>query len=226
MLGASFVSRRAIRMGEAEAVYIVGRAKDEVVTKTGDAFFVQPGLFKMKVQEGARHPFLRALTADGAPVLTILDATLGFANDALHAAAGTGARVTGVEQGPVMQCLLEEGLPRLARGAGPLASAAARIELVRGEAGDVLRGLPAGAVDVVSLDPMMSRPKLGHPGMEPYRAFAITARATDDLLREALRVARCRVVLKLGKGAPRPPALPWTRVVPGAHVVYLVCEAQ
>jgi hypothetical protein len=76
------------------------------------------------------------------------------------------------------------------------------------------------------LDPMMSKPKKASPGFLVLRDFAVPDRATPDLLLQARRVARRRVVLKLGKGAPLPSDTPYAfpRVERGAHVVYYVAE--
>lgn len=207
----------------ASHVYVVGRAHEEVRNAAGASCFVQEGMLSTKladpVQGGARHPFLRALAGeDGCE--TVVDCTLGLANDALHVAVGLGARITGIEGSPVIHALLEEGLPRLARSWPE----AAHISLRFGPAVDVLRALPSGSHDVVMLDPMMSRPKKSAPSFALLRDFAVMERATPELLAEAARVARKRVVLKLGKGAPLPEGSPlsFARHEPGAHVVYFV----
>lgn len=223
MLGAPFVVRSRVAATPAAWRYVVGTAREEVVGRDGGSFFVQPGLLKTKLGDGARHPYLRALTGDGGAPASILDVTLGLAGDALHAAAGLGVAVDGVEGSAVMRCLLEEGLPRLARDVDKPWRAAARVRVVGDDAASFLRACRDGAYDVVALDPMMSRAKRAAPAFDAYRAFAVPGRATPALLADAARVAAKRVVLKLGKGAPRP-AFPWTRVVPGAHVVYCVHE--
>lgn len=176
------------------------------------------------VSGGTRHPFLRALALGGGVsddgCESLVDCTLGLANDALHAAVGLGTRVTGVEGSPVIHALLEEGLPRLAR-AWP---AAAGIALHFGIGLDVLRSLPSRSHDVVMLDPMMSRPKKSAPSFALLRDFAVMDRASPELLAEAARVAKKRVVLKLGKGAPLPEGSPlsFARRETGAHVVYFI----
>jgi hypothetical protein len=203
----------------ADHLYVVGRAHEEVRNAQGASCFVQEGLLATKLGEGARHPFIRALAGnDGCT--SLLDGTLGLANDALHAALVLGGRIVGVEGSPVLHALLEEGLVRLAR-AYP---AAAPIELRFGRTLEVLRSLPTGGFDVVFLDPMMSKPKKSAPSFEVLRDFAVPDRATPELLEEAARVAKRRVVLKLGKGAPLPPGspLPFSRRELGAHVIYWI----
>jgi hypothetical protein len=218
-------------------LYVVGRAHEELRGPSGATCFVQEGLLSTKLADsGPRHPLLRALAGGGrtdggrpdrpdrpdeAGCASLVDCTLGLANDALHAAVALGARVLGNEGSPVIHALLEEGLPRLAR----TWPEAARIGLAFGPALDLLRALPDASHDVVMLDPMMSRPRRSAPSFALLRDVAVGDRATPELLAEAQRVARKRVVLKLGKGAPRPPgAEAFTRNEPGAHVRYWVAD--
>jgi hypothetical protein len=68
---------------------------------------------------------------------------------------------------------------------------------------------------------MMSQAKKAAPSFELLRRFAHGERASRALLLEASRVARRRVVLKLGKGAPLPADAPFAFTsILGAHVVY------
>lgn len=196
-------------------LYVVGRAREEVRAREGSCF-VQEGLLATKLHEGAHHPFVRAL----GPCTSVVDCTLGLANDALHAATVLRCSVLGVEGSPVIHALLQEGLPRISRShPGGL-----RIDLIHGDALEVLRGLADRSRDVVFLDPMMSRPGRSAPSFEVLRAFAVPEPASAELLREAARVARSRVVLKLGKGAciPVDSPLDFPHHEPGTHVTYWV----
>ena len=199
---------------------MVARAHDEVRAAQGGACFVQPSLLKIKLQDGARHPFLRALLGRDARVERVFDCTLGLAADAMHAACALGCEVVGTEASPVLFSLLEDGLARLAQDDARLA----RIEPCCAEAAEELSRQPDGAFDVVMLDPMMSRPKRSTPSFALLRDFAKAARADAALWEQALRVARRRVVLKLGKGAPLPPDAPdaFPRVERGGAVRYWV----
>ncbi|MBC8132148.1 MAG: class I SAM-dependent methyltransferase [Deltaproteobacteria bacterium] len=216
---APFVERRAFdalfAATGATHLYVVGREHEEVRARDG-ACFVQEGLLATKLHEGSLHPFVRAL----GPCTSLVDCTLGLANDALHAAVTLRCSVLGVEGSLVIHALLEEGLPRLWASHAP----GQQIDLVHGDAVDVLRGLKDQSRDVVFLDPMMGRPGKSAPSFAVLRAFAIPERASAELLREAGRVARARVVLKLGKGAPVPADAPlaFTHHEQGAHVTYWV----
>lgn len=212
-----------------ECFYVVRATHDELCTPDGRSAHVQPGLMPTKLGEGLRHPLIRAVRGavdddDGGDVGDVFDGTLGLANDAVHVAAVTGARVDGCEGSPVLHALLEEGLPRIARSNERWADAAARVTARHGDSATVLAGLPDDSVDVVVLDPMMSRRRRSAPSFDLLRAFALPDRAGPRLLAQARRVARSRVVLKIGKGAPLPVdrSIEFPRVVAGAHVVYWV----
>jgi len=216
---APLVQRRAFHAlflaAGATHLYVVGRAHEEVRAPEG-ACFVQEGLLATKLDEGSRHPFMRAL----GPCASIVDCTLGLANDALHAAVFLRCSVLGVEGSPVIHALLEEGLPRL----GASYAGGRQIQLHHGDAIDVLRGLGDRSHDVVFLDPMMSRPRKSAPSFAVLRAFAVNESPSAELLRQAARVARARVVVKLGKGDPLPVDSPlaFSRQERGVHVTYWV----
>jgi hypothetical protein len=185
---------------DVDCFYVVRRACEELRHRDGRSAHVQPGMMPTKLQQGTQHPFIRAVRGAsdddaGSDVGSIFDATLGLANDAVHLAALTGARVKGAEASPWLFALLEEGLPRIARSDAPWAAAAARVSAVCGDSADVLAGEADDSVDVVVIDPMMSRTRKSAPAFDLLRDFARMDRASPRLLREARRVARRRVVL-------------------------------
>jgi len=200
-----------------EHIYVVGRYHEEIRGRAGASCFVQEGMLTIKLKEGERHPFIRAL---GPECKSMVDGTLGLANDALHAATMKKCTVLGIEGSVVIHSLLEEGLPRLSR----TYESASLISLRFGSTLDVLRGLPTASMDVVVLDPMMSRPRKSAPSFLLLREFAVHERVSPEVLIEAERVARHRVVLKIGKGAPLPADAPYAFEDHelGAHVVYWV----
>ena len=201
-------------------LYVVGRHQEEVRDAGGASCFVQEGLLTSKLNEGARHPYLRALSS-GKPVESIVDATLGLANDALHASRGLGCRVVGIEGSQLIHALLEDGLARFERDYGAV------IELVHGRAVDVLRDMPSRSHDVVVLDPMMSKARKSAPSFALLREFALPDRADTAVLEQAARVARRSVVLKIGKGAPLPDTpFSFGRREQGAHVTYWIHDVM
>jgi hypothetical protein len=219
--GVAVIPRVAFEAIDADLIYVVGRVHEEIRDRAGRVCFVQEGMLPTKLGEGSRHPFIRALS-NGEKIERVVDCTLGLANDALHAAIALECVVVGVEGSAVLHALLEEGVARFHRKHG------ARIELRFGDAHVVLSGMSSRSSDVVFLDPMMSRAKKSAPAFELVRQLAVPDRASVELLSEAARVARRRVVLKLGKGAPLPAESPirFARRERGAHVVYWIHDVS
>ncbi len=149
-----------------------------------------------------RDPLWRAVLAGAEPVV---DATAGLGADGFHLAA-RGATVTMIERSKVLAALLADALERGRSGTmGEVAAAAAhRIELVAGDAREVLPALGAERRGVVYLDPMFSAPAgraLPPKGMALLRRVlgAGDAEGADDgaeLLRAARAAASRRVVVK------------------------------
>ncbi|MCA9551025.1 MAG: class I SAM-dependent methyltransferase [Myxococcales bacterium] len=224
-----FVPRRGplselLEREDVDLVYVVDRDRETLRDAT-ERLSVHEGLMKLRTKVGPEHPFLRAVAPDGG-VEAVLDATLGLAQDALHLAHALEARVTGLEASPVLACLAQAGLRRMAATGGRFADAAARITVRRAEAGRHLAGLAPGSWPVVLLDPMFTTPLRGPPGYEVFRRCAVDAPLTPALLAAAARVAARRVVVKAPVGWAPPPDLAerFHRRIRGKALDYLVVE--
>jgi hypothetical protein len=210
----------------ADAAFVVGHDHDAVVFADGHEAFVQPGLLRTKLDEGLRHPFLRAVHGDGR-ARRVLDLTAGLGGDAMHVACSVGdeGEVVACEGSVVLHALLEEGLGRLARDP-EFGVFVRRVRLVE-RATDhlaLLRSLDDDAFDAVIVDPMMRRPLQATPSFLAVRAFGVHESPGDDVFREARRVAR-RVVLKLGQAQAPPVDLAahgFSETLLGVRVVYHV----
>ena len=177
----------------ARLAYVVGRQEEWLAT-AGARLKIDVGLLHAHLALGPRHPLLRAL----GPADHVIDATLGLCHDALHVAATTGARVTGLEISPPLFSLAERGLSQL-HAAG--LDAAARITPLWGDARDLLTS--AGPADAVLIAPMFDRPRCAPPGFDLLRHVARSAALDAGWLRAALAVAP-RVVIKARRTQPLP----------------------
>jgi SAM-dependent methyltransferase len=131
-----------------------------------------------------------------APGERVLDATLGFAQDARVAArlVGPGGAVLGVEASLPLAVLTDATLRR--EGS---AAASAPIEVRHADSDVLLRAMPAGSVDVVLFDPMFGRALSAQPGFEMLRRLADPSPLTPEVLTEARRVARRVVLIKAAR---------------------------
>ncbi|MFL5319913.1 MAG: protein-L-isoD(D-D) O-methyltransferase, partial [Myxococcaceae bacterium] len=119
---------------------------------------------------------------------SVLDCTLGLAQDALMAerAVGPKGRVVGLEKSLPLYVLTAEGL----RAHG------SRIECIHRDAHAYLREQPARSFDVVVFDPMFDKPGKAQPQFDGLRRFADYSELTVETIEEAKRVARRWVLVK------------------------------
>jgi 16S rRNA (guanine1516-N2)-methyltransferase len=138
-----------------------------------------------------------------APGERVLDATLGFGQDARVAArlVGPTGGVVGLESSLPLAVLAEATLAR------ERSERSAAIEVLHQECGDFLAGTAAGTFDVVLFDPMFGRALASQPGFELLRRHANPGPLTPQMLADARRVARRLVLVKSARYTPALKAL-------------------
>ncbi len=207
-----------------DVLYVVAQSRDVLVHRSGESITITPGLLKTRLHNGLKHPYIRAIAPDGVLPDVVFDGTLGLALDALHL-AGLGVRIEGSEASPAVYSLLEEGLPRLARGPEPAASAAARIHPTAGRAAEILSAWGPDSVDVVVLSPMFASPRKAPPGYAVFREVAVSDPLGLDTVEAARAAARRRVVLKLRRDEPAPESWPaGDALIVGRAVEYRILQ--
>lgn len=159
------------------------------------------GLAALRLKEIAKGRTEDPLQRVGelAPGERVLDATLGFAQDARVAArlVGASGSVVGIESSLPLAVLAEA---TLRREGSPASSAP--IEVRHADSGAVLRAMPSTSVEVVLFDPMFGRALSSQPGFEMLRRLADPAPLTPEVLAEARRVARRVVLIKSARYTP------------------------
>lgn len=189
------------RQYQDEAVLVVS-AKGARLERPGQpAFFFHPNnaAFRIKRLERGDTDIMLSVCQIH-PGDDVLDATLGLGADAIvfaHA-TGTSGRVVGVESQTLIARMVADGMQHWQNGVASLEGAMRRVEVIAGHHLDVLRNLPDKSFDVVYFDPMFEATVDSSTGISGVRAYANTETLTGDAVREALRVARRRVVLKEG----------------------------
>jgi 16S rRNA (guanine1516-N2)-methyltransferase len=111
-------------------------------------------------------------------------------------------KVVGVEKDPVIYEIVKRGL-RKYMPSGKLKVADFAFKLVEPHLSDnylFLRGLPDKSFDIVYFSPMFVKPKWHCDVMSPFREVAPKDFISPETLKEAERVARKRVVIKINKG--------------------------
>ncbi|ADU97515.1 hypothetical protein Theam_1556 [Thermovibrio ammonificans HB-1] len=208
-LNAPFVKRRhrtvnSIRREFGRAVLVVGNDHNLTLhTLKGQKLFFHPGLFKIRLLSylsGGREAMVEAMGIGEGD--SVLDCNLGLAQDALLSAFVTKRPVVGVEIDPVIYEIVKRGLKSY-KPEGKLKQAEFAFSLVKPVLSDnliFLKTQPDNSFDVVYFSPMFVKPKWKCDVMMPFREVAPKGFVTPELLREAERVARRRVVIKVNKG--------------------------
>ncbi len=209
----------------------------------GSSYAFHPGLAPVRIKRllaGDTDHMLEAMGLVGVAAERegpgVLDCTLGFGADAIVAAfaVGENGRVVGLESSPVLAVLTRHGLADWAAAetkvtAGPTAKeqaggraksafveALGRIEVVNADHLSFLRVQPPSSFDVVYFDPMFREPVKGAAGLALVRIFGRSTAIEAEVVAEARRVARRRVVMKERRGSPEFARLGCDEVVGGA----------
>ena len=199
------LSLAKLRQQEGVEKLVVFSVDGPVIEGIGWRYFYHPSMAALRALQWERNgqdPLVQALALQAGE--TVLDGTLGLGADAvlMSLAVGEAGKILGVENSSWVAMITSYGLAH-ARGQSPvLAAAMKRIETRCGDVLEVLKDMPTGAVDAVYLDPMFRHSVQGSSNMQPLHQIADRRPLSRDLLQEACRVARRRVVIKEAAHSP------------------------
>lgn len=162
-------------------------------------FFFHPSMAFVRVKRLRRGEPDPLITISGCQAGDIvIDCTAGLAGDSLvfAYAAGENGQVIGLESEPILSALVREGLAQYRSGLDDVDAAMRRISLTCANHHNYISGLPDNSADIVYFDPMFRRPVLESSSMEPLRSMANMNAISDEVVQQAKRVARRRVLLK------------------------------
>lgn len=162
-------------------------------------YFFHPSMAKIRLRNLAARRGDPMVTAMGLQAgQQVLDCTLGRASDAVIASyvIGPEGRVVGLEVVPVICQLTAHGVQHYRSGRTDLDEALRRIAVHCADYREYLPQCESQSFDVVYFDPVFTRPLLDALPMAPLRELAAKGTVTPQVLQEARRVARERVVIK------------------------------
>ena len=174
------------------------------VPSAGTEYFFHPNMARTRLhnlRDGRGDPMITAMALSAGD--SVLDCTLGRAADAIVAAhvVGDAGRIVGLEVVPVVAQLTIAGLAEYEDQSPIVTAAMRRIEAHQASYAEYLPTCPDSAFDIVYFDPIFDQPLLLSEAMAPLRAVADHSPLTPEMLAEAKRVARRRVVIKQRKGS-------------------------
>lgn len=200
------------------AIPVLHITRKGIFLENGESrFHFHPSMALIRLIQLGRGESDRFLTATGLQKgETLLDATLGLGTDALVAAwrVGEEGRVIALEHSAILAALIREGLTSLAHGPLPrvgnpekakawlaLSEAAKRIEVHWGDHQDFLTHSPSSSIDVIYFDPMFRHTREQSASIRPLHHFSNIQPLPKNVISEAYRVARKRIILKERKGS-------------------------
>jgi hypothetical protein len=219
-----------IRSGGLHGLLVVGKKRLSYVYPGGE-FFFHPGMAKLRIKEilnGKTDQMIKALDLRRGD--SVLDCTLGLGSDAIVASfMNEGGEITGLEKSPVVSLIVGEGLSTYGEDADQeLIRAMRRIRVVCADYTPFLKSRPDRSVDIIYFDPMFRVPGKKSCAIEALRPLADCTPLSPEILLEALRVARRRVVIKEARSSPEFSRLGISRISGGKHspVAYGILEKR
>lgn len=181
-------------------VLVVGKERLEYHSLTNkDPFFFHPNsaMFRIKrYLKGEEDPFQQVTGLKSG--MSFLDCTLGLGSDSIAASflVGKCGKVIGIEKSETIALLVQYGLQACETDLQPLNDAMRRINVVHEDHLTYLKKLENESFDVVYLDPMFQETIDTSQGLSGIRQFASYDDVHEEVMKEAKRVAKKRVVLK------------------------------
>ncbi|MCS7175706.1 class I SAM-dependent methyltransferase [Pseudothermotoga sp.] len=177
--------------------YVVESDRIVVKYKNGSLFF-HPSTAKVRmrnIKKGLKDHLIECLGLKGDEL--ILDTTFGLGAEAiLMAGFLREGRILGLEASVPIYIVVREGLKTYRDKEEWINIAMSKIELLNCDFRTYLSSCPDGFFDIVYCDPMFENPVYESSSMNPLRPFAVYATVTGADVREMIRVARKKVVLK------------------------------
>jgi len=153
---------------------------------------------------GSGQMIARAIGIKGAIRPKVLDATAGLGRDAF-VLASLGCTVQMIEREPILAALLQDGLNRAAQDE-TTAAIIQRMNLIEGDACDLMQHWQSEPPEVIYLDPMFPEQKTSAAVKKDLNLLRLLLEhQTQDesaLLNAALNLASHRVVVKRPRKAP------------------------
>lgn len=157
----------------------------------GERFFFHPDTAQLRIKSN-RDPLLELV---GRSPKTICDCTMGLATDSI-VMASAGHQVTAIESSPLIAFIVGQGLKKTDTGYDLLTAAMRSITVVVKENITFLRQQPSNSFDILYFDPMFSELIPESHNLAGLSALANPSPLTKEVLEEAKRVAKEKILLK------------------------------
>lgn len=184
--------------------YLLVVERDRLILKGKDSdLFWHPNMAELKIKSiknSNKESVMEAMKLQSGD--SVLDCTLGLAGDSIIFSAMVGAegKVVGTEVNKYIAYLTKDGLKNYKNVAEETKRAMDRIEVINSSYKDFLEKQKDNSFDIVYFDPMFKKANKKSTSINSFRNFADHSGLSKDIINEALRVCRKRVVIKERQG--------------------------
>ncbi|WP_418792479.1 class I SAM-dependent methyltransferase [Phosphitispora sp. TUW77] len=235
-LKSEFVERRRMSLNDlkiinnAENIIVVANSELKLYSSHGIYFF-HPSMSVPRIKaikQGKSDHMIEAMSVH--PGDRVLDCTLGLGSDAIVASfvSGPEGQVTGIEATSEIALIVKHGLGNYNSESHSLKSAMERIQVKCALYEHYLTEIPERSYDIVYFDPMFRQPRMRSSSMEPLRGIVKHDPLSPEAVKEAVRVARKRVVMKENSFSKEFARLGFSKVIGGRYspVAFGVIEKE
>ncbi|MCA1054553.1 class I SAM-dependent methyltransferase [Rossellomorea aquimaris] len=180
---------------------VVGKERLELHKrdKHEEPFFFHPNSASFRIKRlmrGERDPMVDAAGLEEG--MSFLDCTVGLASDSIIAShiVGPKGKVKGFEANPYIAHIISEGLKKWTSPLDELNEAMSRVEVIQQRFEEGLKECGDQSMDVVYFDPMFEEALTDSAGINPIRTWAAYTSITNEVMNEARRVAKMKIVMK------------------------------
>lgn len=203
----------------ADAV-IIWQEQGPFLYREGEKFFFHPSMAKVRLgayrKQSTIDPLVKVCRLE--PDFSFLDCTMGLGADVIVASYFLPrGLVVGLESSPAIAQVVKWGMKMYQADSDWLQEAIRRVQVLNYDHYNYLRNLPDDSFDVVYFDPMFRSPVLKSAAISPLRLLANHDSLSIEVIAEACRVARRRVVVKERHGSPEFERLGIYEIIGGHH---------
>lgn len=188
----------AMENGDTEGFLVYGK-RGPALWSAGHEHVFHTGTAKLRFLQMERGGSDRLCSLLPPEARTVLDCTFGEGKDSIVLSwyLGETGRVTALEKSAALWEIGQDGLAHFNDPDETVTAALRRVTLLRADFRDFLRHAADDAWDVIYFDTMFRRPvKRESNNREAFRSGACYDRLDEAVLREAMRAARLRVIVK------------------------------
>lgn len=197
-LNCQYIPRKKLKKREIDFFYVVEKNGRIVIRDENTELFFHPSIAKVRflnIKKGLKDYLIESLEPSGDE--KVLDLTFGLGSEAiLMANFLPKGKVIGIEGSIHIYTIVKYGFESYRDRSRWINEAMKRIELHYGNFKKLIREYPDNSFDVLYCDPMFENPVYESSSMNPLRKFALYESVNIDDIKQMLRVAKKKVILK------------------------------